>query len=109
MPSAIVRSVGKVADKVPGLRRVPLVALLSAAEVALLARDHVQRLSPTERRRLMHLVRVGRGRRARLTAREHEELEALVNKLEPRRLMGDAVHRLSPVPLPGRLLYGRKP
>ena len=28
-------------------------------------------------------------------------------KLEPRRLMGDAVNSLSPVPLPARMLYGK--
>jgi hypothetical protein len=103
----VTHSVGKITEKVPGLRRVPVVRLLSAAEVALLARDHLVRLEPAERRRLLHLVRVGHGRRARLTAAERRELEALVIKLEPRRLMGDAVHRLSPLPLPHRLLYGR--
>ena len=53
MPSGFVtRTAGKVADHVPGLRRVPLVQLLSAAEIALLTRDHVMRLTPDERRRL---------------------------------------------------------
>lgn len=109
MPShRINHNVARVAEKVPGLRRVPVVRLLSAAEVAVLARDHLQRLSPAERRRLLHLVRVGRGRRARLTDRERDELEALVAKLEARRFVGDAVDKLSPVPLPHRLLYGPK-
>jgi hypothetical protein len=102
----ITHSLGRVADRVPGLRRVPVVKLLAAAEVALLARDHVQRLSGAERRRLVTLVRTGRGRRSRLTAAQRRELEELLGKLEPRLLVGEAVDRLSPVPLPRRLVYG---
>jgi hypothetical protein len=55
----------------------------------------------------VHLVRTGRGRTNRLTTREHDELEALIAKLEPRRLFGDAAGKLSPVPIPRRLRYGR--
>ena len=99
---------GKASDKVPGLRRLPVLKLLSAAEIALLARDHVTRLSPTERRRLVVLVRVGHGRRSRLTGAERDELEGLLAKLQPRLLMGEAVNRLSPVPLPRRLVFGPK-
>jgi hypothetical protein len=109
MPSGLItHSLGRVSDRVPGLRRVPIVALLSAAEVALLARDHVARLSPAERRRLVTLVRAGRGRRRRLSAADREELAAILAKLEPRVLVGEAVNRLSPVPLPRRLLYGAR-
>ena len=109
MPSGVInRSLGKVAERVPGVRRIPVVALLSAAEVAVLAHDHYQRLAPAERRRLVTLVRVGRGRRSRLTADEAAELEALLAKLQPRRLVGDAALKLSPVPLPRRLVYGRR-
>lgn len=99
---------GKASDKVPGLRRLPVLKLLSAAEIALLAHDHVTRLSPTERRRLVVLVRVGHGRRSRLTGAERDELEGLLAKLQPRLLMGEAVNRLSPVPLPRRLVFGPK-
>jgi hypothetical protein len=83
--------------------------LLAAAELALLTRDHVQRLTPSERRRLITLVRVGRGRRSRLTGRERGELEHLLATLEPRLLMGHAIDRLSPMPLPRRIVYGPKP
>jgi hypothetical protein len=86
-----------------------VVKLLAMAEITLLAHDHLVRLSPAERRRLVALVRIGRGRRRRLTAREREELEGLLVKLGPRELLGDAADRLSPVPLPRRLLYGRSP
>ncbi len=109
MPNGLVnRSLGHVAERVPGIRRIPVVALLSAAEVAILAKDHVQRLTPAERRRLVHLVRTGRGRRDRLTDKEHAELERILATLEPRRLFGDAAGKLSPVPLPQRLLYGKR-
>ncbi len=100
-------TLGRATKRVPGLRRVPVVKLLAAAEVAMLARDHVTRLTAAERRRLVALVRLGRGRRRRLTDTERAELEALLTKLAPRELIGDAVERLSPVPLPRRLLYGR--
>ncbi len=107
MPSGFVtRSLGQASGRVPGLRRVPVVRLLTAAEVALLARDHLMRLTPSERRRLVTLVRIGRGRRSRLTDAERSELEGILRKLEPRLLFGETVHRLSPVPLPRRLLFG---
>jgi hypothetical protein len=88
------------------LKRVPLVKLLAAAELALLARDHLRRLTPAERRRLLSLVRAGRGRRRNLSADERAELTALIAKVEPRLLAGAAAERLSPVPLPRRLLFG---
>jgi hypothetical protein len=108
MPSrSIPRSVTHVAGRVPGLRRLPVVALVGAAEVALMARDHLMQLTPNERRRLVTLVRIARGRRHRLSGSEQRELRGLLDKLEARALVGDAVGRLSPVPLPRRLLYGR--
>jgi hypothetical protein len=110
MPRGLVtHAVVKATERVPGLRRIPVFKLLSAAEIALLARDHVGRLTPGERRRLVALVRTGRGRRARLTPKERAELEQLLVTLAPRELLGDTVDRLSPVPLPRRLLYGRAP
>jgi hypothetical protein len=106
--SLMIITLGKAVERVPGLRRVPVVKLLSAAELALLARDHLARLSPRERRRLVSLVRVGRGRRSRLTGAERAELESLLAKLQPRLLVGEAIDRLSPVPLPRRLVFGAK-
>jgi hypothetical protein len=109
MPSGLVNmTIGRAAGRVPGLRRVPMLKLLAAAEVALLARDHMLRLSPPERRRLMTLVAAGRGRTSRLTDAERDDLEHLLSKLEARLLLGHAVDRLSPVPLPRRLVYGPK-
>jgi hypothetical protein len=102
----VTHSLGRASEHIPGLKRVPLVKLLMAAEIALLAHDHVTRLSWAERRRLITLVRVGRGRRSRLTEVERHELEELLIKLQPRALFGGTVDRLSPVPIPQRLLYG---
>jgi hypothetical protein len=99
-------TLGKASERVPGLRQIPVVKLLAAAELALLTREHVARLTPPERRRFVTLIRVGRGRRSRLTEDERTELEGLLGKLQPRLLVGEAISRLSPVPLPRRLVFG---
>jgi hypothetical protein len=94
------------ASRIPGLKRLPLFKLLAVAEIAFLARDHVSRLTPEERRRALELVKLGRGRTGNLTAREREELAALVAKAEPRLFAGLAADKLSPVPLPKRITHG---
>ena len=103
----LVRTLARASAKAPGIKRLPVLKLLAAAEVAVLARDHVQRLTPGERRRVLALVRIGRGRPSHLTQADREELSALVAKAEPRLLAGEAVDALSPFPLPRRLVYGR--
>jgi hypothetical protein len=80
------------------VRRLPILKLVAAAELAIVARRHVQRLTPKERRRLLSLIR----RPHRLTARERRELRRLVDKMAPRAFAGAAVEKLSPVPLPRR-------
>jgi hypothetical protein len=94
------------ARRVPGLRRLPLFKMLAVAEIALLARDHVSRLDGSERRRLLELVRKGKGRTRNLSASERDELAALLAKAEPRRFAGLAADKLSPVPLPRRVING---
>src|SRR3954469_1137406 len=91
---------------IPGLRRMPLFKLLAIAEIALLAGRHVSRLTPAERRRLVALLRDGRGRGRNLPDRERGELAALVAKGEPRRSPGAAPDRLSPVRPPRRIVNG---
>ena len=93
-------------SRMPGLRRLPVLRLLAIAEIAVLARRHLSRLTPAERRRLVQLLRQGRGRRRDLQPGDREELAALVAKVEPRRFLGMAAHRLSPVPLPRRIVEG---
>ena len=89
-------------------RGIPVVELLLAAEVARMARRHLVQLTPDERRRLFALVRRAHGRPSALSAAERDELADLVAALEPRLFAGSAVRRLSPLPLPKRMLYGRR-
>jgi hypothetical protein len=92
--------------RIPGLRRLPVFKLLAIGEIALLARTHVTKLDAGERRRFVGLMRKGRGRTRNLSAAERDELGVLVAKLEPRLFAGMAADRLSPVPLPRRLVHG---
>ena len=96
------RVVARAAGRVSALRRVPVAKLLTAAEIVLLAREHLAKLEPHERRRIAELVRLARGRTRNLTPRERAELAALVAKAEPRLFVRLAAERLSPVPLPRR-------
>ena len=97
------------ASRVPGLKRLPVLKLIAIGEIALLAREHAVKLTGDERRRLLALVRKGRGRRSRLSPDERDELAQLLAKAEPRLFAGAAVDKLSPVPLPRRLVRGRRP
>jgi hypothetical protein len=89
------------------VRGVPVMRLVAAAEVAMLAREHFSRLDHAQRHRLLVLVGKARGRPSALSGEEREELAELVAALEPRRLFADAASKVSPVPLPDRLFYGR--
>jgi hypothetical protein len=93
---------------VPGLKRLPVLKLLAVGEIALLARTHATKLTAPERRRLFELVRKGRGRPSRLSASERDELSQLVAKAEPRLFVGQVADQLSPVPLPKRLVTGKR-
>src|SRR4051794_29699551 len=93
------------AGHVPGLRRLPILKLLALAEIAILAREHLYRLDPAERRRLMQIVQTSRGRKGNLTSAERRELADLLSKMEPRTFAGTAADRLSPVPLPKRFTH----
>ncbi|MEA2375877.1 MAG: hypothetical protein QOD53_2340 [Thermoleophilaceae bacterium] len=96
------------AGRIPGLRRLPILKLLAIGEIALIARTHVAKLDPVERRRLVELVRKGRGRPRNLSETEREELETLVAQVEPRLFVGLVADKLSPVPLPRRVVRGRR-
>jgi hypothetical protein len=89
-------------------RLIPMARLLAAARVVMLARQHWHKLEPTERRRLITLVRVAGGRRGKLTAGERLELARLIAKADPRLFAGLVAQRFSPVPLPGRVVRGRR-
>jgi hypothetical protein len=99
-------AIGRVVERIPGLRRIPAVMLLEAAEIVLLARDHITKLEPHERRRVLQLLRKGRLRPSHLSGRERDELAELAAKAEPRQFIGLVAEKLSPVPLPKRLVHG---
>ena len=101
--TVLTRGLPRAIKRVPGLKHLPVVKLLLIGELALVARQHLQHLDATERRRLAELVRRGRG----MSAAEREELRGLVSKLDSRAFAGSALQRLSPVPLPKRLTRAR--
>ncbi|MEA2468126.1 MAG: hypothetical protein QOJ57_2252 [Thermoleophilaceae bacterium] len=94
--------------RVPGLKRLPVLKLLAIGEIVLLARTHATKLTAVERRRLIELVRKGRGRPSKLSASDRDDLQRLVAKVEPRIFAGEVADKLSPVPLPRRLKHGPK-
>jgi hypothetical protein len=85
---------------------VPIGAVLLAGQVAAMAWAHLAKLDSTQRRRLLALLAQTRGRPGSLSQSERAELAALIAILEPRLFLGSATRRLSPVPVPQRLLYG---
>jgi hypothetical protein len=107
-PGLVARSIDNAASHIPGLRRLPVLKLIAIAQVGMLARHHMLRLSPDERRRLFALVRKAHGRPSMLSASERDELSLLVIKLEPRLLAGQAFNHLSPVPVPQWVVRGRR-
>jgi hypothetical protein len=80
------------------IRRLPFFKILAIAQVALLVRRHLKRLTPMERKRMGELARRGH----RLDRTERDELRTLVGKLEPGAFALAAADRFSPIPL-GRL------
>lgn len=107
MPSLQRKIIGKGLTRVPGVKRLPVMKLLALGEIAILARTHLELIEPDERRRLVELVRKGKGRRVNLSAAERDELTQLVAKVEPRRFALLAADKLSPVPIPGARRLGR--
>jgi hypothetical protein len=100
--------VERVTRRVPGLRVIPVVRLLAAAEIVLIAHDHIAKLEPRERRRVIELLRIGHGRPRNLSRSQRQELQRLVAKAEPRLFAGLVADQLSPVKLPRRIVQGRK-
>jgi hypothetical protein len=86
----------------------PIVGVLLAAEIAAMAWTHLAMLNGAQRRRLLALLGQARGRLGSLSDSEREELWALIATLQPRLFLGSATRRLSPLPVPKRVLYGRR-
>src|SRR5947209_971717 len=106
MPGPIVNSA---LGRVPGLRRLPVAKLLALGEVVMLAREHLAQLDPNERRRFVELMRGARLRPRNLSPAERAELAALIAKANPRLFVGLVADKLSPVPLPRRVVHGPSP
>ncbi len=79
-------------------KQLPIFRVLAIAQVALLARRHLQQLGPGEARRIADLARRGRS----LSEPEKQELRELTAKLEPRAFAGAAADQISPFGLPRR-------
>ena len=79
------------------LRRIPVARLLVLGELVLLAREHLVKLEPHERRRISELVIRGRGRPSNLTPRERTELATLLAKTDPKLFARNALRKLSPI------------
>jgi len=84
----------------------PIVGALLVAEIAAMAWTHLAMLDGAQRHRLLSLLGQARGRPGSLSDGEREELGALIATLQPRLFLGSATKRLSPLPVPKRLLYG---
>jgi hypothetical protein len=98
MPSPLMNiAVARAAQRLPGLRRVPLARLVLLGELAMLAKIHFERLTPAERRRLVLLVKNAKGWPQNLSEREQRELKKLVAKVEPKVFANEAVERFSPL------------
>jgi hypothetical protein len=106
MPNLKTKAIARTAEKIPGIKEIPVVILIEVAEIVLLAYDHVRRLEPEERRRVFQLLRKARGRPSNLSQRERTEFARLAAKAQPRLFLGLVAEKLSPVPLPKRLVHG---
>lgn len=84
-------------SRLPVVRRIPVARLIILAEVAMLAGEHVGRLTPRERRRVLELLRRGRGRPSNLSQRERAELATLVAKAEPKLFARSVARKFSPI------------
>jgi hypothetical protein len=82
------------------IRKIPAARLMAVAEVLMLARQHLMKLEPHERRRIVELVRRGRGRPGHLSERERRELARLVEKTEPREFAKSAMKKVAGISLP---------
>jgi len=90
-------ALARAAERVPGLRRLPLARLVIIAELAILAKAHLDRLTPSERKRLLILLRDAKGWPKNLSDRDRREFEKLVSKLEPHMFANAAAEKFSPV------------
>jgi len=70
--------------------------LVAVAEIALIAKRHLDRLGPGEIAELRGLLVKSKGRPGNLNARERKRVQDLVRKLEPGAFAKDAAGSFSP-------------
>lgn len=99
-----VQAAERVTKRVPGLRMVPVVRLIMAAEVLLIGKHHLDELTPAERGQMIRLLGKAKGRPKNLSEAEQLELTEIVRKLEPRLFLAEATDKVSPVGVPSPLL-----
>jgi hypothetical protein len=95
---------GRVAQRVPGLRMLPVVRLLMAAEVLVVGKHHLDRITPNERGQLIALLAKAKGRPKNLSEEDQVVMAAIVEKLEPRLFLATATDKISPVGVPSPVL-----
>src|SRR5262249_61603711 len=78
--------------------------VIAVLEVAWMANRHWRLLEPQERRRLIELLKKSKGRPSRLSARERQEAEVLLDKLEYAALGGDVARTVLPFRPVGRIV-----
>jgi hypothetical protein len=99
MPSPIYNvALARAARRLPLVKRIPLAWMVIAAEVAMLAKTHYERLNHPERRRLVILLKEAKGQPRNMSNRDRAEFERLVTKLEPKLFAQAAAQKFSPVP-----------
>jgi hypothetical protein len=82
---------------IPVVSKIPVARLVILAEIAIIAGQHIGRLTPAERRRIVQLLARVRGRPSRLTQRERAELSRLVAKAEPKLFAKSVAKKFSPL------------
>jgi hypothetical protein len=78
--------------------------LIAAAEVVLATYQHWRRLEPEERARMIELVRKSKGRPSKLSEREADELEMLLEKFGHIELAGSVASIVIPFRSVGRTI-----
>jgi hypothetical protein len=76
------------------LRKLPAARLIVLGELLLLANEHLHKLDPQERHKVLELVRRGHGRPRNLSERDRRELARLMEKAEPREFVKTAAKRM---------------
>ncbi len=60
--------------------------LLTLAEVAVLVKEHLDRLTPKERQRLVEIVKSSKGKPSNVSERQRTEIKAMIEKIGPAEL-----------------------